>query len=297
MKSGKLFNRPGIEAHVNPASTAHWREYLIEAAGLGAFMLSACSFGVLLEHPGSPIRAAIADPTTRRVLMGVAMGLTAAAIVYSPWGQRSGAHINPCVTLTFLRLGKVDPADAAFYVLAQFAGGATGVWLARAMLGPALADPSVDFVTTLPGTHGAGAAFVAEAAIAFVLMSVVLLVSNTPRIARLTGVACALLVATYISVEAPISGMSMNPARTLASALAAIEWRALWIYFTAPPLGMLAAAEVYLRLFGENGVFCAKLDHPEGTPCIFCAYRARTAPRTTRSPSWETSRQATNTTT
>jgi aquaporin Z len=281
---------------VNRAPTFNWREYLIEAAGLGTFMFSACGFGVLLEHPASPIKAAIADPTTRRVLMGVAMGLTAVAIVYSPWGQRSGAHINPSVTLTFLRLGKVDPRDGAFYVLAQFAGGAAGVGLARAVLGLALADPNVNYVVTLPGAYGTGAAFAAEVAITFVLMSVVLFVSNTAPLARFTGVACGLLVATYISLEAPISGMSMNPARSLGSALAAHEWRALWIYFTAPPLGMLAAAEAYLRWFGEGSVSCAKLDHPEDKPCIFCAYRARSL-RATRSPSWKTPRQATTTTT
>ena len=259
----------------------NWPEYLIEATALGVFMISACAFGVLLEHPSSPVHAALVDPTMRRVLMGAAMGLTAMAIVYSPWGQRSGAHMNPSMTLTFWRLGKVDPRDAAYYVLAQFLGGAGGVVSARLLLGPSLADPRVHYVATVPGSYGSAAAFLAEVTITFVLMSVVLVVSNTPRLARWTGVACGLLVAAYISLEAPISGMSMNPARTLGSALSAMEWRALWIYFTAPPLGMLAAAEAYLYLFGENGVFCAKLDHPEGTPCIFCAYRARTVLRAT----------------
>jgi aquaporin Z len=282
---------------VNRATDFHWPEYLIEALGLGVFMVSACAFGVALEYAASPVRAAVDDPVLRRVLMGAAMGSTAAAIIYSPWGQRSGAHVNPAVTLTFFRLGKVGWTDAAFYVLAQFVGGAAGVGLARLVIGPALAHPSVDFVATRPGTHGATAAFAAEAAITYVLMTVVLLVSNTPRIARWTGVTCALLVAAYITFEAPISGMSMNPARSFASALAALDWRALWIYFTAPPLGMLAAAETYLRLFGDRGVFCAKLDHPEHTPCIFCAHRQRAALRAARSPSWEAPRQATTTTT
>lgn len=275
----------------------HWPEYLIEAGGLGAFMLSACVFGVCLEYPGSALRAEIGDPTTRRILMGLAMGITAAALVYSPWGRRSGAHLNPAITLAFLRLGRVRLADAAGYVLGQFAGAVAGVGIARILLGPALAHPSVDFVATRPGAYGPGAAFTAEVVITYVLMGVVLLVSNTPRIARWTGVACAVLVAAYISLEAPISGMSMNPARSFASALAALDGRALWIYFAAPPLGMLAAAETYVRRFGESGLFCAKLDHPEHTPCIFCAYRARTAPRAARSPSWEASEQATTTTT
>src|SRR5882724_7818394 len=234
-------------------------------------MLSACMFGVLLEHPGSPLHAAIADPTLRRVLMGIAMGLTALAIIYSPWGQRSGAHINPSLTLMFLRLGKIAPHDALAYVAAQFVGGALGVLVASAIFGSALAHPSVRYVVTLPGEQGLSTAFLAEFAISFLLVTVVLFVSNTPRIARFTGVCCAVLVATYISLEAPLSGTSMNPARTLGSAFAAGEWRALWIYFTAPPLGMLAAAELFLLLFGIDGVFCAKLDHPEDKPCIFCA--------------------------
>jgi aquaporin Z len=265
---------------------SHWPEYLMEAAELGAFMISACTFGVLLEHPASPVRVAIPADGLRRAVMGAAMGLTAIAIVYSPFGRRSGAHFNPCVTLTFLRLGKVAPSDALLYVSAQLAGAIGGVAVAAFALGPALADPAVRYVVTVPGPGGLAIAFAAEAAISFVLMSTVLTVSNTPRLSRFTGVACGLLVTAYIAFEAPLSGMSMNPARTLGSGLAAAEWRGLWIYFVAPPLGMLGAAELYLYLFGEDGVFCAKLDHPHGVPCIFCAYRARSILTTPRRVSW-----------
>jgi aquaporin Z len=260
-----------------PPARRHWPEYLIEAAGLCAFMMSACAFGALLEHPVSSIHQALPDPFVRRIFMGVAMGLTAIAIIYSPWGRRSGAHINPSVTLAFLRLGRIDPADAAFYVAAQFAGGAIGVGIAARFLAPALADPAVNYVVTVPGSHGTVVAFLSEATISFVLFTAVLWTSNTERLARWTGLFCGILVALYISFEAPISGMSMNPARTLGSATAAHDWRALWIYFTAPPLGMLLAAETYLSLFGEDGVGCAKLDHPNDRPCIFCAYRKRRA--------------------
>src|SRR5215469_13992271 len=85
----------------------HWPEYLMEAGLLGSFMVSACIFGALYEFPHSPVRHAIASQLLRRILMGVSMGLTAVAIIYSPWGKQSGAHINPSVTLTFFRLGKV----------------------------------------------------------------------------------------------------------------------------------------------------------------------------------------------
>ncbi|MBN4048005.1 hypothetical protein JYU09_00315 [bacterium AH-315-O15] len=66
----------------------HWPEYLIEAAGLGVFMVSAGVFASLLEHPASPLRVAVTDPLSRRFLMGLAMGSTAVAIIYSPLGQQ-----------------------------------------------------------------------------------------------------------------------------------------------------------------------------------------------------------------
>jgi aquaporin Z len=246
----------------------HWPEYLMEAAELGAFMVSACAFGVLLEHPASPVRQAIADGDLRRVLMGLAMGLTAVGIIYSPWGKQSGAHFNPSVTLTFWRLGKVKGADALFYVLAQFIGGVLGVALMSVLLPKALGAPAVNYVVTLPGKFGVSSAFVAELVISFLLMSVVLRVSNTIRLARYTGLFAGALAATYISLEAPISGMSMNPARTFGSAFGAQLWTALWLYFTAPPLGMLAAAQVYL--WQKQQVACAKLHHQNNKRCIHC---------------------------
>src|SRR5262245_61412784 len=74
------------------AMATHWPEYLMEATQLGLFMISACVFGVLLEHPSSALHQAINSPLLRRLLTGIAMGSTAIAIVYSPLGQRSGGH-------------------------------------------------------------------------------------------------------------------------------------------------------------------------------------------------------------
>ncbi len=247
----------------------HWPEYLIEAAGLGFFMISACAFGALLEYPGSPVRQAISDPFLRRVFMGLAMGATSVLIVYSPWGKRSGAHINPAVTLTFFRLGKIERWDAFFYPVFQFIGGVIGTAIATLFIDGALAHPSVNYVATMPGNFGVGVAFLAEVVITFILMTVILNVSNRMNIARYTGLLAATLVATYISFEAPLSGMSLNPARTFGSAFAAQAWNALWVYFTAPPLGMLLAAEVYLRLKGARSVLCAKLHHHNNQRCIF----------------------------
>jgi aquaporin Z len=246
----------------------HWPEYLIEACGLGLFMVSAGLFTALLFHPASPVTRVVPDATARRVLVGLAMGATAVALIYSPMGQRSGAHFNPAVTLAFLRLGRVRGWDGLFYVAAQFAGGTAGILAFAAVLGSVLAHPDVNFVATVPGVHGAGVAFAAEAAISFGLMTVVLALSSRPGAARFTGLAAGGLVASYIALEAPLSGMSMNPARTFASAVAAHLFTGFWIYLTAPPLGMLLAAEVHTRL-GRRPVRCAKLHHDNARRCIF----------------------------
>jgi len=248
----------------------HWPEYLMEAAGLGLFMVSACLCTVLLEHPASPVRQAVSDPFVRRAMIGLAMGLTAICLIYSPWGKQSGAHLNPSVTLTFFRLGKIRFADALFYMIAQFIGGWAGVVLVAAAAGPFLVDPSVNYAVTVPGPNGAVAAFVAESVISFGLMLAVLAVSNTDRLARWTGLFAGLLVVAYITFEAPLSGMSMNPARTVASAVPAHVWTALWVYLTAPLLGMLAAAELFVRFRDVRALACPKLHHRNRFRCIFC---------------------------
>lgn len=254
----------------------------MEAAELGLFMVSACIVVAALEHPSSAVHAAIGSATLRRVMVGVAMGLTAAAIIYSPWGRRSGAHFNPAVTLTFWRLGKVGPWDALFYAAFQTAGAVAGVALAVTCLGAEIVgDPSVEYVATSPGTHGVLVAFVAEASISFGLMSLVLFASNDDRLAPLTGVLTSALVALYIAVEAPLSGMSMNPARSLGPAVVGHAWTALWIYFVAPPLGMLAAAE--FRRLNAGRVQCAKLEHRNRYRCIFCDYWRDTGEHLSRS--------------
>src|SRR5439155_7765975 len=151
------------------------------------FMISAWLFTILLWHPSSPVPGIIPGETTRRMLTGIAMGTIAIALIFSPLGKRSGAHFNPAVTLTFWRLGKVKNWDAMFYIIAQFVGGILGVSAVALFVREALSHPTVHYAATLPGPHGMIVAFVAEFAIAFVLMSVVLRVSNTPHIARYTG--------------------------------------------------------------------------------------------------------------
>ena len=252
---------------------AHWPEYLIEGWALGMFMISAGVFAVLLDAPGSAPRELIGDPTLRRVIGGMAMGLTAVAIIYSPWGQRSGAHMNPAVTLTFLRLGKVARWDAFFYVVAQFAGGTLGVLRVWGVFGDAFAAPPVQFAATVPGASGVLVALIAEFLISFGMMTMILAVSANARLQRFTGLFAGLLVAAYISLEAPLSGMSMNPARTFASAAPTGTFGWMWLYVAAPILGMLSASLLRQHLLPGAPVPCAKYDHAPTQRCIHCGYQ------------------------
>jgi len=260
------------------AFTQHWPEYVIEGLCLGMFMISACSFAALLEHPASPVRMIIASPDLRRLLAGIAMGLTAILLIYSPLGQRSGAHMNPATTLTFFRLGKLDRWDAVFYVMSQFMGGVAGTLFAFVALGQSLAHKNVNFAITRPGMQGTAAAFVAEIVITFLLMTVILNVSNSRKYARFTGLAAGTMVMLFITFEAPLSGMSMNPARTFASDVVGMQWQSIWIYFTAPLIGMLSAAELFVGTRGLHSVICAKLNHTGNARCIFrCGYMTQEA--------------------
>lgn len=238
----------------------------MEAFGLGMFMFVACAATALLEHPSSALHQSIESAFARRVIMGAAMGLTAFVLITSPWGQRSGAHLNPSVTLTFWALGKVRGVDAVFYVLAQFAGALAGTGLARFAIGMPLDHVAVRYAATTPSMSGEANAFAGEAIISFLLMTTVLGLSNSRTWFRSTPLAVALLAAFFAIVEAPVSGMSMNPARTLASAVPSGIWQSIWIYFIAPPLGMLTAAAFH-HFRGE--VHCAKLHHANTCRCIF----------------------------
>ncbi len=249
----------------------HWPEYLMEGAALGIFMISAGVFTLLFEYPASPLHTAVSSEFIRRTLIGLAMGLTAVGLIYSGWGKRSGAHMNPAVTLSFLRMGKISPWDAVYYVVAQFIGGTLGVMLVQLIFQDAFVKQPVYYVATVPGSGGAWVAFTAEALISFGMMATVLMATRTPKLNPYTGCLAGTLVFLYITFEAPMSGMSMNPARTFASALPGLVWTDIWVYFSAPFIGMLGAVELYLWVFNHHH-HCPKLVHSHVHRCIFCGW-------------------------
>jgi aquaporin Z len=224
----------------------NWKHYLEEALGLGIFMISACFFSAMLFSEKSSWYNTIPNEMTRNILMGIAMGFTALFIFYSPWTSPSGSQINPAVTLTFLRLGKMCRYDALFFCLFQIAGGTLAVYIMQWAMGTVVIDPPVNSAATVPGKYSVITAAIAELVIAFITMSMVLFTSNNDKLKKYTRIFAGCLVCTWVIMAGPVSGFGMNPARSFASALPANIWTEFWIYLLIPFAGMLLAAEFYL---------------------------------------------------
>lgn len=224
----------------------------MEAVGLAGFVLGAGLLSVFLEHPDFPAMQSVfggeSMAVIRRVPLGILMGAYIAGVIHL-FGEKSGAHIDPATTWAFFRLGKINFADAVFYTLAQFAGAVIAAQILKLSLGEWFAHPSVDFGITEPKPpHGSMSAFVAEFIISFLLMLTVLFFISSKRLEKHVALVSSVLIALYIIFETPFSGMSLNPARSFAAALAANKWEHLWIYFVAPPVAMLFAAEIFTRI-------------------------------------------------
>ena len=220
--------------------------YLMEALGLAIFMISACFFGGILEAKNSFIHQSIHNDFARQIIMGIMMGLTALFIFYSKWTAPSGSHINPAVSLAFLRMGRINKNDTFFYIIFQFIGGTVAVYLMQLLMGHTLTDAPVNSVATVPGKAGSFPALVTEFIIAFIMMTMVLFTSSNEQLKKYTRIIAGIMVCLYVIIAGPVSGFGMNPARTFASALPSHTWTAFWLYIFMPIAGMLSATEFFL---------------------------------------------------
>ena len=249
---------------------AGWREITAEFAGTALLLLLVVSATVAGFAPGSPLVDTVPNEDLRRLLTGILTATAAAGIVYSPLGRISGGHLNPAVTTAFWVLDKMTRGSALKYAAAQVAGAITGALAALLVWDGAAA--SVRLGATVPRLGGAAAALVAEAVMTFLLLTLVLTFVDRPRLMPYTAAAAASLVAVLVFTEAPVSGTSLNPARSIGPALVGAPWTGLWVYLVAPTLGALTAALLHRRLWGT--VACGKLLHDDAYRCRFlnCAY-------------------------
>jgi aquaporin Z len=235
--------------HLAQALRRNWRHYLVEAAGPLAFLTVSSLASVVFHHPESAVARALGPAWVQRVGIGLALALLVAIMAYSPWGKRSGAHFNPAVTLGFWQLGHIGTADAIWYAVAQFLGalgGGVGMfWL----LEPWFGHSEIHYNTTRPieGAYGWALALGAEMLISAALMLALLWALHSARHKQWAGALVGGMLAFFVVVEAPLSGMSLNPARSLGTAVAAGSGPHLWLYFVGPLAAMWGTAELYRR--------------------------------------------------
>jgi aquaporin Z len=242
----------------------HWAEWSCELAGTAILLLGGLSAISLDFSTGSPVASAIPSHSARLLLTGLLFAGTGSLVAVSPLGRRSGAHLNPAVTLAFTLRRHLHPADVAGYMLAQTAGAFVGAalvqwwWGARAR--------SVKLGVTQPGAGiSAVAAAGIEAVMTFLLVFGILLMVSSKRTARWTPLYNWILVAVLVWQGARWTGTSLNPVRSLAPASLFPDTAHLWVYFAGPLSGAVLAVGAFALVPGVE-TLTAKLFHDPRYP-------------------------------
>lgn len=242
----------------------HWRAWLCEYLGTAILLAGGLSAVFLDLGPSNPIAAYLPSTSARLLLTGLLFAGTGSLVALSPLGRRSGAHLNPAVTLAFWTQGKVHPHDLAGYVAAQLAGALTATAALRFAWGRT--GRAMQLGVTQPG-HGFNSwdAAALETLMTASLILMIFFFTSRQGSARWTPLANWLLVATLVWQGAPYSGTSLNPARSVAPALLAPKLENLWIYLVGPCVGVLLAAAVFAG-FRNTHTLTAKLFHDARYP-------------------------------
>lgn len=247
----------------------HWPEYGAELLGTAFNIFVGLSAVVFDFGKGLPMEHLIPDNSIRLLITGLVFAGSGSLVAISPLGKLSGAHINPSVSLAFWVQGKMHKHDIGGYIIGQFLGAIIGAVLLVAVWGSYAA--SMDNGMTLPGTgYHLWYVFLAEVVMTFLLVLSIFIFVSSQRLMRWTPLMTWLLVATMVWLGAPISGMSVNPARSFGPALVTWFWQDQWLYWIAPPLGaMFAVGAFRLLAIGEREILTAKLFHVPHYRCIF----------------------------
>lgn len=201
----------------------------------------------------------------RLVLIGLVVGLVAAAVAMSPIGRRSGAHLNPAVTIGFWAHGETHWHDLIGYVSAQFVGAILASLAFAATPGPLAA--SIRYAQTEPLVNDWAAAGV-ELVLTCALVLTIFFMLSSRRTCRWTPAAVTLTLIVLILVGASLTGPSLNPARSVGPGVVTWSFTSLWPYVAGPTLGALLAAAIFPALTAGRKLVTAKLFHDPKYPCV-----------------------------
>jgi len=247
----------------------HWVEYGAELLGTAFLVFAGVSAVIFVFGTGSPLAQVVPDTSTRRLITGLLFAGSGALVAISPLGKLSGGHINPAVSLAFWMQGKMHHMDLGGYISGQLLGATIGallvalVWRGRAA--------SVGYGATVPGAgYALWMVFLAEVSLVFLLVLSIFLFVSSHRLMRLTPLMVWILVAVMVWLEAPISGTSLNPARSFGPALVSWIWSYHWLYWVAALLGALLAVKAFRLLSGgARDVLTGKLFHVSNYRSVF----------------------------
>ena len=244
-------------AHDAPSPAWPWRVLAAEAVGTGLLLIGGLSLVIVMFGEGSPMAHLIPDEGVRRLITGFLFGTTGASIALSPIGKRSGAHINPIVTMAFGLMGKLDLRTAVGYIAAQSVGAVLG---SVPLLAWGAMGRSVSFGATLPGAgYSTSAVLSGEVVTTFIMVTLLAVFLGFRSIRPYTPGLFPPLYALMVWAEAPISGTSTNPARSLGPAVISGQWDGWWIYVIGPVIGSALACLACSAL--AKRITVAKLYH------------------------------------
>jgi aquaporin Z len=243
----------------------HPREWACELVGTAFQLFVGFCVVAVMEAPGAPGRSLVGSAGVRLVLIGLAFGLLAAMVAISPLGRRSGAHLNPAVTLGFFARGHTHGHDLIGYTLAQVVGALLATAGFAAVCG-SWAEEISDAQTAPAGTISPWLGAAIEAGLTCALLSVVFIMVSSQRTARWTPAVVTGTLSGLIWAGAPYTGASMNPARTFGPDVLAASYPALWVYFVGPPVGAVLAAGLFTAMSRERTTLTAKLFHDSTYP-------------------------------
>ena len=249
--------------------SSHCPEYSAELIGTAFNLFVGFSIITFDFGKGLPMEHLVPNASVRLLINGLIFAGSGSLFAISPLGKLSGAHLNPCLSLAFWVQGKMHKQDFVGYIIAQFLGAIVGTWLAVIVWGRYAA--SVNNGVTLPGAgYALWYVFLAEVVMTCLLVLSIFIFLSSHRLMLWTPIMTWLLVATMVWQGAPISGTSLNTARSIGPALITPIWQQQWLYCIAPPLGALLAVGVFqLITMGKRELLTGKLCHNPNYRCIF----------------------------
>jgi aquaporin Z len=214
--------------------------FISEFLGTALLLLVGLSIVIFMFGTGSPMAEFIPAVKVRQAITGFLFGSIGASIALSPIGKVSGAHINPAVTMVFWLFRKIEGRLAVTYILAQLTGAIIGclpllIW---GQIGK-----SIQYGGTFPGNnYSFQTALLGEVITTFSMVSLLIIFIGFRRIRQFTPFMFPILYAIMVPLEADISGISTNPARSLGPAVISGNWTGWWIYWIGPLAGALLAS-------------------------------------------------------